>query len=227
MAQNMAFLFVTPKKSRGVKRNKRICPLCLPLLSRSIRNIAAMKLSLKFQDDPLRGDQPQQIITAKVPITVFNHPFISGITTTTSKLVSDFSFSLCTNFSSGLSFKLSFSPNASSADPCSLSLKSGLGEFGSPHNSPLIFSVNFSLSPTNTPVPTFFLHFKPQFGHFSLNKTVFSDPEADLTSGCPSNGRVHSDTFSLSNNDIGNGFVGGDLSSVWQELRLEPLRVWL
>ncbi|KAI4315151.1 hypothetical protein L6164_027993 [Bauhinia variegata] len=181
-----------------------------------------MKLSLKFQDDPLHEDQTQQKMSAKLPITVFNHPFISGITTTTTKLASDFSFSLSTNFSSGPSVKLSYSPTASSMVPFSLSLKSGLGLFGSPLNSPLIFSANFSLSPTSTPVPTFFLHFKPQFGHFSLNKTVFSDAKADLISGSPTDGRALSDTLTLNNSEIGNGFVGGDSSSVWQEVKLEP-----
>ncbi|KAK7406367.1 hypothetical protein VNO78_07991 [Psophocarpus tetragonolobus] len=136
-----------------------------------------MKLSLKFLDENEKQQHSTQMMTAKVPITIFNKPFLSGVTATTAThSPSDFSFSLSTNFSSGPSLKASYSPTASL--PFSLSLKSGLGLLGSPAHSPLVFSATFSLSPSPTPshspVPSFFLHFKPQFGHFSLHKTVFS-----------------------------------------------------
>ncbi|KAE9606846.1 hypothetical protein Lal_00026069 [Lupinus albus] len=174
-----------------------------------------MKLSLKFN----HGDEDSiQIMSAKVPISIFKYPLISGITstTTTTNSSSDFSFSLSTNFPSAPSFKFSYSPTSTSSLPFSLSLKSGLGLFGSPRHSPLLFSVNFSFSLSSyNPVPTFFLHFKPQFGHFSLNKTVLSNPNIfpDLKS------------FPIDNNNnggIGNGFVADGSSSVWRELKLEP-----
>uniref|UniRef100_A0A7N2N166 Uncharacterized protein n=1 Tax=Quercus lobata TaxID=97700 RepID=A0A7N2N166_QUELO len=70
-----------------------------------------MKLSLKFQENPNHHNQNQNpnqnpILKAKLPITIFNQPFIS--TTTTSS--SDLSFSLSTNFPSGPSLKLSYFP---------------------------------------------------------------------------------------------------------------------
>ncbi|GAU42878.1 hypothetical protein TSUD_231890 [Trifolium subterraneum] len=158
-------------------------------------------------------------MTAKVPITVFNNPLISTITATGNSS-SDFSFSLSTNFPSGPTFKLSYTPpiTATTTTPFSLSLKSGLGLFGSPHNSPLVFSANFSLSSfsTSTPlIPSFSLHFKPQFGHFSLHKTVFSD----------SNTKTVSDSNPLSvSPQIEKGFVPfpNESSSGWQNLKLEP-----
>ncbi|KAL2348251.1 hypothetical protein Fmac_002251 [Flemingia macrophylla] len=123
-----------------------------------------MKLSLKLVGE---DEKDEQIMTAKVPITIFSNPFISGVTATTSShSPSHFSFSLSTNFPSGPSLSLSYSPSASL--PFSLSLKSGLGLLGSPAHSPLVFSASFSGSSLS---PSFFLHFKPQFGHFSLRKT--------------------------------------------------------
>ncbi|GAY40010.1 hypothetical protein CUMW_048760, partial [Citrus unshiu] len=62
------------------------------------------------------------------------------------------SFSLRTNFPSGPSFKLNYTPLSTtciSTTPFSFSLKSGFGLFGSPQDSPLLFSAHFSLSYTN------------------------------------------------------------------------------
>lgn len=156
-------------------------------------------------------------MTAKVPITIFNNPLLSTITATNNYSTSDFSFSLSTNFPTGPTFKLSYTPttttSSSSSFPFSLSLKSGLGLFGSPNHSPLVFSANFSLSSlsSSTPLlPSFSLHFKPQFGHFSLHKTVLSDS---------------SNTNPLSvSPQIEKGFVpetNGSCSG-WQNLNLEP-----
>ncbi|KAL4602176.1 hypothetical protein ACB092_10G034600 [Castanea dentata] len=202
-----------------------------------------MKLSLKFQDNPNHHNQNQNqnqnpILKAKLPITIFNQPFISTTTASTISSSSDLSFSLSTNFPSGPSLKLSYFPTATTtvSSPFSLSLKSGLGLFGSPHDSPLVFSANFSLSPTNAPIPTFSLHFKPQLGHFSLKRSTFSDPPSNQVSGSFSNGgvKVNSgsysngavsfesfDSGSFSNSKLGSGFVSEELS-VWQELKLEP-----
>ncbi|XP_004511774.1 uncharacterized protein [Cicer arietinum] len=174
-----------------------------------------MKLSLKFRNNNdgqnLQTTQTQ-IMTAKLPITVFNNPLLSTITATGNSS-SDFSFSLSTNFPSGPTFKLSYSPTSSL--PFSLNLKSGLGFFGSPRHSPLVFSANFQLSnlSSSTPLllPSFFLHFKPQFGHFSLHKTVFSDSD--------------SNTIPLSvSPPIEKGFVplNDGSCSGWQNLNLEP-----
>ncbi|TKY70729.1 hypothetical protein E2542_SST07021 [Spatholobus suberectus] len=170
-----------------------------------------MKLSLKFQGKDAKHEQQYstQIMTAKVPITILNKPFVSGVTATTSTdSPSDFSFSLSTNFPSGPSLRLSYSPTASL--PFSLSLKSGLGLLGSPTHSPLVFSANFSLSSSHSPLPSFFLHFKPQLGHFSLQQTVFSDPNTHPLSLPPT---------PTPSPEI----VTDDGSSTgWQNLKLEP-----
>ncbi|CAJ1928956.1 unnamed protein product [Sphenostylis stenocarpa] len=162
-----------------------------------------MKLSLKFEGENENHEQHSaQIMTAKVPITILNKPFLSGVTATTAtNSVSEFSFSLSSNFPSGPSLRVSYTPTAS--QPFSLSLKSGLGLLGSPLHSPLVFSANFSLSPT--PTPSFSLQFKPQFGHFSLHKTVFSDTPPPLFPLPPTP-----------------QIVSHESSSGWQNLKLEP-----
>ncbi|KAJ6946853.1 hypothetical protein NC651_001524 [Populus alba x Populus x berolinensis] len=174
-----------------------------------------MKLSLNLQDDP----QIQNLLLkAKLPISIFNQPFTSIFTTTTTSSISDLTFALSTNFPSGPSLKLAYTPSTATAavSPLSLSLKSGLGLCGSPHNSPLVFSAHFSLSNSSPSVivPTFSLQFKPNFGNFSLHKRT-SPP-----SSSPKNG-PHLESGSPSKSQLGDGFAS-DGSSGWQELKLEP-----
>ncbi|GAY67399.1 hypothetical protein CUMW_256130 [Citrus unshiu] len=184
-----------------------------------------MKLSLKLPDDSQNTQNPP-ILKVKIPITIFNQPFISYLTTTTTttKTVAadsqHLSFSLGTNFPSGPSFKLNYSrlsTTCTSTTPFSFSLKSGLGLFGSPQDSPLIFYAHFSLSYTNPTnfTPTFLLHFKPQFGNFSLHKTTLS------SNSNPANYGLHLQSGSPSNTEFANRSIS-DESSGWQDLKLEP-----
>ncbi|KAM1024227.1 hypothetical protein FF1_037496 [Malus domestica] len=183
-----------------------------------------MKISLKLPEDQQEFQYHlNPLIKAKVPVTIFNQPFTSSIATISSaasatKSSSHLSFSLSSNFSSGPSVRLSYSHSSTAPSPFSLSLKSGLGLFGSPKNSPLVFTARFSLSHTN---PTFSLHIKPQFGNFSLKKSTFSDPNFKQISGSSSDVGDHLDSGSPLNGGFGNGLVS-EGSSVWQELRLEP-----
>ncbi|KAH7578610.1 hypothetical protein JRO89_XS01G0405000 [Xanthoceras sorbifolium] len=187
-----------------------------------------MKLSLKLQDE-------HPLLKAKVPITIFSHPFTSSlITTATSATPQDLSFSLSTNFSSGPSLRFIYTPvsttsvttttatTTTTTSPFSLSLKSGLGLFGSPHDSPLIFSAHFSLSPTNpsSVTPSFFLHFKPQLGNFSLRKTTSSSNPSPTISGSHSVSGAHLQSGSSSNSEFTNGLVSNEASG-WQDLKLE------
>lgn len=156
-----------------------------------------MKLSMKLQDlHSQNGDNNTKLQTtnpvllrAKVPITVFGFPFLSSIAGSDT---SDVSFSLSTNFSSGPSLKLSYAPNyvaapgvtatgaaaVSPSPPLSVTLKSGIGLFGSPRDSSLMLSAHFSVTPGNpNPNPTFSLQMKPQFGNFCLHKTTHSVPK--------------------------------------------------
>ncbi|KAK8614203.1 hypothetical protein V6N13_122572 [Hibiscus sabdariffa] len=94
-----------------------------------------MKLSFKLQEEK------NPVLKASIPISIFSQPFVSSLTTTTptstttdNKSSQNTSFSLCTNFPSGPCLKLSYAPSTSPSNtiPFSLSLKSGLGLFGSP-----------------------------------------------------------------------------------------------
>ncbi|KAK2662437.1 hypothetical protein Ddye_001011 [Dipteronia dyeriana] len=185
-----------------------------------------MKLCLKLQDE--YHQNPPPVLRAKIPITIFNQPFTSSLTTTaTSATPQDLSFSLSTNLSSGPSIRLTYTPvsttTTTTTSPFSLSLKSGLGLFGSPHDSPLIFSAHFSLSPTNpcSVTPSFFLHFKPQFGNFSLHKTTSSSNPSPRLSGSHSVSGPHLQSGSSSNSEFANGSVSTEASG-WQDLKLEP-----
>ncbi|XP_057977664.1 uncharacterized protein LOC131164471 [Malania oleifera] len=129
-----------------------------------------MKLSLKTRDQQQHNNP---LVRAKIPISVLGLPFVSGIVAGDP---SDLSFSLRSNFPSGPSLKLSYTPCPStSTAPFTLSLNSGVGLFGSPNNSPLRIAAHFSLFP-NAHRPTFSLQIKPQFGDFSLKKSTFSPP---------------------------------------------------
>ncbi|XVF52403.1 hypothetical protein PTKIN_Ptkin05aG0015600 [Pterospermum kingtungense] len=188
-----------------------------------------MKLSLKLQDDQ------KPLLKAKIPISIFSQPFISSLTTTTpttaegggrSKSSQNACFCLSTNFPSGPSLKLSYAPSTSPTTttiPFSLSLKSGLGLFGSPKDSPLTFSAKFSLSSSNpgSVIPTFSLHLKPQFGNFYFRKSTSSNPNLETNSGLHSFPGTQFQSGSPSYSEIGNGFAP-DASSVWQEVKLEP-----
>ncbi|KAL0446342.1 UNVERIFIED_CONTAM: hypothetical protein Slati_1762100 [Sesamum latifolium] len=164
-----------------------------------------MKVSVKLQDHHKSHDQnhhpPPLLLRAKIPITIFNLPFLSHFSTTTTH-PSDLSLSLSTNLPSGPSLKLSYASSSTaagaeaSAAPLSLTLKSGTGLFGSPKNSPLVISAHFSFNPSNPnhPNPTFSLFFKPQLGSFSLRKSTFShagssgsSERTDGLAGCDSN----------------------------------------
>ncbi|EEF34715.1 hypothetical protein RCOM_1278080 [Ricinus communis] len=184
-----------------------------------------MKLSIRLQDENNCNSNP--LLKAKLPISILNQPFTSTFTAATNSF-SDLSFSLSTNFLSGPSLKLTFAPPSTNtattitpSSPFSLSLRSGLGLFGSPQNSPLVFSANFSLSNASPSVviPTFSLHFKPQLGHFSLHKRTSPssnpNPRTHFVTG------FNLDSGSPSKSEFGNRFApDGPLG--WQEVKLEP-----
>ncbi|GAY63495.1 hypothetical protein CUMW_226050 [Citrus unshiu] len=84
-------------------------------------------------------------------------------------------------------------------------------------DSPLIFSAHFSLSYTNPTnfTHTFLLHFKPQFGNFSLHKTTSSSNPNPVNSG------PHLQSGSPSNTEFANKSILDELSGC-QDLKLEP-----
>lgn len=166
-----------------------------------------MKLSLKLQEQSqIQNHQKQSqthplLLRAKIPISIFNLPFLSCLSTTTTH-PSDLCLSLATSFPSGPTLKLAYSTAStpttatSIAPPVTLALKSGIGVFGSPKNSPLVISANFSFSPLSpNQNPTFTLLFKPQLGSFSLRKSTTSDPNSNSSAVGKQNGDGNSFGF--------------------------------
>ncbi|KAK9716228.1 hypothetical protein RND81_06G219500 [Saponaria officinalis] len=181
-----------------------------------------MKLSLKFREET-KHQNP--LLRAKIPVSILGLPFLSGIVAGDS---SDLSFSLRSNFSAGPSLSLSYHPtlspppsavSAAAFPPFSVSLKSGIGIFGSPKDSPLVFSANFN--PNSLTTPTFSLFIKPQFGNFSLFKSVDSASEGPIrVGGYGLNGDVGNGSVS----DFGNGVDLGDgskMGGVLKSLNME------
>ncbi|KAJ4830880.1 hypothetical protein Tsubulata_044157 [Turnera subulata] len=123
-----------------------------------------MKASLKFREEQ------KPLFRAKVPLNILGLPFQSGIVAGESK---ELTLNLATFFESGPSIKLAYRPN-DSWNPFSLVVKTGTGPFGSPVSSSMLMSAEFNLLGNGN--PTFMLHFKPQFGDFSIKKSQSSSP---------------------------------------------------
>ncbi|CAN4097818.1 unnamed protein product [Withania somnifera] len=180
-----------------------------------------MKLSLKLQEQSetinnhLKQPQTQPLLLrAKIPISIFNLPFLSCFSTITTH-PSDLSLSLATSFPSGPTLKLSYStasPTTPTTPPLTLTLKSGIGVFGSPNNSPLVISANFSFSPLSpNQNPTFTLLFRPQLGSFSLRKSTTSGTGCGNSSAV---GKQNGDENSF-------GFVPLERPSSFKEFSME------
>uniref|UniRef100_A0A1J3CJJ3 Uncharacterized protein n=1 Tax=Noccaea caerulescens TaxID=107243 RepID=A0A1J3CJJ3_NOCCA len=118
-----------------------------------------MKASMKFREEQ------KPLFRAKVPLSILGLPFQSGIVAGESK---ELSLNLSTFFESWPSLKVAYRPNDSS-NPFSLIVKTGTGSFGSPISSPMHMSAEFNLLGKGN--PSFMLHFKPQFGDFSIKKS--------------------------------------------------------
>ncbi|KAI6702371.1 hypothetical protein NL676_011507 [Syzygium grande] len=203
-----------------------------------------MKFSLELPGDDRRrtgGDTTSNrpdnhhrpILKAKLPLTILNRPFTSTIAAAATPSP-HFTFSLSTSFPSFPSLKLSCSPAAAppAGSPFALTLKSGIGLFGSPNDSPLVFSAHFPLS-LSSPAPSspvFSLHFRPQLGHFSLGKSTSSNPSCGRDLDVkrfvePNRGKNEATLAGVSDCSgselgIGGGFSMGG-SSTWEELKLE------
>ncbi|GAB2209364.1 hypothetical protein Droror1_Dr00026576 [Drosera rotundifolia] len=177
-----------------------------------------MKVSLKYRDETNQSP----LIRAKLPITILSLPFLSGVVAGDT---SDLAFSVRTNFASGPSLSFSYHPvnsghkvaNGSIGYPFSVALKSGIGLFGSPRESPLVFSAEFKVegngSGSSVVVPRFWLNLRPQLGNFSLRKSTSSSSLGAIpANGVAQNGEISSGFGK--NADLGDGFgKKGDLGS--------------
>ncbi|GMN55900.1 hypothetical protein TIFTF001_025019 [Ficus carica] len=121
-----------------------------------------MKASVKFRDDQ------KPLFRAKVPLSILGLPFQSGIVAGESK---ELTLNIGTFFESGPSVRIAYRPN-DTWNPFSLVVKTGTGHFGSPTASPMLMSAEFNLLSRGN--PRFMLHFKPQFGDFSIRKSQSS-----------------------------------------------------
>lgn len=121
-----------------------------------------MKASLKFREDQ------KPLLRAKVPLNILGFPFQSGVAVGESK---ELSLQLGTFFESGPSLKMAYRPN-DTWNPFSFIVKTGTGAFGSPSSSSMMMSAEFNLVGKGN--PSFFLHFKPRFGDFSIKKSQSS-----------------------------------------------------
>ncbi|CAA2957747.1 Hypothetical predicted protein [Olea europaea subsp. europaea] len=125
--------------------------------------IENMKASVKFREDQ------KPLLRAKIPFNISSFRLQSGIVVGESK---EFSLNIGTLFDSGPSVKFCYRAN-DSQNPFSFNFKTGIGHFGSPIGSPLTMSAEFNL--TSSKNPCFFIHFKPDFGDFSVKKSHYSE----------------------------------------------------
>ncbi|KAL2251352.1 uncharacterized protein LOC105173780 [Sesamum indicum] len=130
-----------------------------------------MKASLTLREDP-----KNPIVKAKIPLTIFGVPFSSRVEAGDYK---ELCISFSTAFRSGPLLRFSYRPN----DSCrqfGVTLRTGIGKFGSPAESPISISAEFN-SIGNNCRPSFLLQFKPRSGDFSVRSLVES-PQLNLSS---------------------------------------------
>ncbi|XP_057548445.1 uncharacterized protein LOC130826858 [Amaranthus tricolor] len=165
-----------------------------------------MKASLKFREEQ------KPLFKAKVPLNIVGLPFQSSLSAGDSK---ELSLGLGTFFDSGPSFRLSYRPN-DAFNPFSLLVKTGIGHFGSPIDAPMTMTAEFHFlgnSSTASNNPRFFLHFKPQFGDFSVKKSQSSSITAFQLES-KQNGTVFEEDSSIEVVNKPNEFDNGDYFSV-------------
>lgn len=144
-----------------------------------------MKASLKFREEQ------KPLFRAKVPLSILGLPFRSGIVAGESR---ELSLNLSTFFESGPSIKIGYRPN-DAWNPFSLIVKTGTGPFGSPVSSSMLMSAEFNLLGRGN--PAFMLHFKPQFGDFSIKKSQSSVLDQKAILKAPNGGVLENDDTSI------------------------------
>lgn len=144
-----------------------------------------MKASLKFREEQ------KPLFRAKVPLSILGLPFRSGIVAGESR---ELSLNLSTFFESWPSIKIGYRPN-DTWNPFSLIVKTGTGPFGSPVSSSMLMSAEFNLLGRGN--PAFMLHFKPQFGDFSIKKSQSSVLDQKAILKAPNGGVLENDDTSI------------------------------
>ncbi|XP_073132500.1 uncharacterized protein [Henckelia pumila] len=157
-----------------------------------------MKASIKFRDER------KPLFRTKIPINIMSFPFQSGVVAGESK---ELCLNLATFFDSGPSLKFSYRPN-DAQNPFTFVFKTGIGHFGSPNRSPLNMSAEFNLIGTRN--PSFFIHFKPEFGDFTLKKSHSSEFVKGLAAH---DGGASGDGFGSNGYLKGTGFFSSSVES--------------
>lgn len=122
-----------------------------------------MKASVKF-----REDEKKPLFRAKVALNILGFPFRYGVEAGDA---TDLRFNLSTFFESGPLIKFSYRHN-DSLTPFAVAVKTGIGRFGSPIGAPIAMAAEFNLLGTGS--PSFFIHFRPQIGDFSIKRSMQS-----------------------------------------------------
>lgn len=160
-----------------------------------------MKASIKFRDER------KPLLRAKIPINIMSFPFQSGVAAGESN---ELCLNLATFFDSGPSLKFSYRPN-DAQNPFAFVFKTGIGHFGSPNRSPLNMSAEFNLTASRN--PSFFIHFKPEFGDFTLKKSQSSEFVKGLGGEKFDDGVASGDGFVSNGYLKGTGFFSSSVES--------------
>ncbi|XP_020592818.1 uncharacterized protein LOC110033242 [Phalaenopsis equestris] len=125
-----------------------------------------MKASLKFREDQ------RPLARAKIPISILSIPFLAGAAAGDKR---DLRLDLTTAFESGPAFRVSYRPNEP-FNTFTLSVKTGIGAFGSPVGAPFSMITEFNLSSPRgvSGSPIFSVVFKPRLGDFCFRKSASS-----------------------------------------------------
>ncbi|XP_073101735.1 uncharacterized protein [Elaeis guineensis] len=144
-----------------------------------------MKASVKLRHE----EHKSPLLRAKFPVLALGFPLISSATAASDP--HDLSFHLRTALAGGPCLQISYQPHPPSLlhSPFSLTLKSGVGLWGSPDRSPLLISAHFSLpfgSAGGAPIyPSFSIQIKPRIGDFSFKKTAVSSSSSSSSNPNP------------------------------------------
>ncbi|KAL3380810.1 hypothetical protein AABB24_001128 [Solanum stoloniferum] len=163
-----------------------------------------MKASLKFRENQ------NPIVKAKIPL---GFPLRSSIETSTNDVKDrDLCLSFSTFFQSGPVLKLFYRPNDSNR-PYGLVVKTGVGSFGSPIEAPMTMSAEFNFLGNGN--PSFFLHFKPQLGDFSIRRSVnlrkIENDDVQSNNFVPKDDEKQSGKVTWANLFAAEGLLGGEV----------------
>lgn len=124
-----------------------------------------MKASVKLRREDPGGPPP--LLRAKLPVAALCLPFVAAASAGAPR---DLSFQLRTAFPAGPSLRLSYHPHQQ-GHPFSITLRSGVGPWGSPSSSPLLLSAHLPIGAAGAAL-SFSIQIDYSVGDFSLKKAA-------------------------------------------------------